>query len=143
MNKLILMFIILGLSLSIIGQEKSEEKHIIDIKFEDCLNNDSNYTTSGMIECSVIAEKDWDNELNKYYKLLMGVLDQDAKVKLQKSQIKWIEYRDLEFEFSSQMYGGMQGTMWKLQAVGRRVEFVKTRVLELKSYYEDYTLDGE
>ncbi len=139
MNRLILTILIVSLSLFVVGQEKSEEKHPIDVKFENCLDNDSNYTTAGMVNCSEIAEKDWDKELNRYYKLLMGVLEEDAKAKLQKSQIKWIEYRDLEFEFSGQMYADMQGTMWILEAYGRRIDFLKTRVLELKSYFESYT----
>ncbi|MDD2385841.1 MAG: DUF1311 domain-containing protein [Bacteroidales bacterium] len=141
MKKLIFTVMILGFSLIVVGQEKTEDKHPIDVKFEDCLDNDSNYTTSGMIDCSQIAEADWDEELNRYYKLLMGVLEEDAKAKLRKSQIKWIEYRDLEFDFASQMYADMQGTMWILEAYGRRINFVKARVLEFKAYYDDYTIN--
>jgi len=141
MNKLILTVLILGFSLSVLGQEKNEEKNPIDVKLDKCLENDSNYTSLGMIRCSEIAREDWDKELNKYYKLLMNVLEEDAKAKLKKSQIKWIEFRDLEYEFSSEMYSDMQGTMWKIVAAGRRCEIVKARALALKDYYETYIFD--
>ena len=141
MNKLILTIIVLSFSLSLLGQEKSEDKHPVDIKLEKCLAIDINSTTAGMVSCAEIAREDWDIELNKYYTLLMNALEEDAKAKLRKSQVKWIEFRDLEYEFSNEMHYGMQGTMWIFIAAFRRYEIVKARAIELKSYYETYTFD--
>ncbi len=134
MNKLLFTIIILIFNFLAIGQEQD-----IDNRLDECLNKDSNYTTTAMLECLEEAREGWDKELSKYYNFLMGVLEADTKEKLKTSQLKWVEYRDLEYEFSNKMHTDMQGSMWLVVAAERRYETVKTRALELKNYYTTYT----
>jgi uncharacterized protein YecT (DUF1311 family) len=131
-NKL-LIFILFGLTLQTFGQED----HWIDIELKSCLAVDSNQTTAGMNMCTYEGEEKWDKELNKYYKLLMNNLDSAGQLKLKEAQRQWMKFRDIEFEFiGTYYYETKQGTMWTNVAAGSRYEFVKTRALELKAYYE-------
>jgi uncharacterized protein YecT (DUF1311 family) len=114
----------------------ASDTHPIEKRFAACLEKEEGQTTVGMIECTAKARDEWDKELNKYYKLLMGVLNAAEKTKLQQAQRKWIEYRDTEYAFSGEMYYNLEGTMWRIAAAGRQMELVKERALALKSYYE-------
>lgn len=134
MKKILLFTAITFLSLSIYAQQK----HPIEIKLEQCLDTDTNKSTFGMIQCADIAIQDWDKELNNNYKLLMNSLDAESKSMLKNSQIQWLKYRDLEFNFSTNMYEKIPGSMWTIEGVLRKVDIVKTRALELKYYYENY-----
>lgn len=44
----------------------------------------------------------------KYYKLLLGIVVPEAKIKLKASQKKWLEYRDSEFVMAHTIYNDMQ-----------------------------------
>jgi len=116
----------------------AEEQHPIDKKTEACL--EKNYSTNGMIDCSAQAEIEWDQELNKVYKALLSKLSRDGKNSLKMSQRQWLKYRDAEFEAIGAIYSAMDGTMWRVVAVGSRMEIVKKRVLTLNSYLSDLTL---
>lgn len=116
--------------------QKNEQEFAIDRKLEACLDVDSNQTTVGMIQCTNVAEEEWDKELNKNYKLLMRILSEEEKAKLKESQRKWIEFRDKENEFSGTMYYNLQGTMWRVVAAEARYQIVKQRALDLKNYYD-------
>jgi len=120
---------------------KANEMHPIDIRLEKCHSIDSNQTTAGMMNCEAIAREEWDLEMNKYYKLLMGILSPDERAKLKTAQISWLNYRDKEKEFSGTMYYNMQGTMWRVAAAGRLCDIVRQRALELKVYYDEFTFD--
>ena len=61
-------------------------------------------------------------------------MDAKQKAALLAAQRKWIEYRDLEFKFQSALYATMEGTMYQPMAVNDRMEVVKKRALDLKSY---------
>lgn len=112
----------------------AQGKHSIDKFEEECMNRGS--TTAGMANCEVETRKKWDIELNKYYKLLMGILPEDAKVKLRESQLAWVKFRDAEFISIENMYHQM-ATMYIPVRSGDRTDIVKQRVLQLKSYYEE------
>lgn len=116
-----------------------DQKHPIDKEMDACIDKDP--STRGMIECMDAAKVKWDVELNKYYKLLMSTLNDSSKASLRESQRKWIEFRDAEidaigdiYEYKYEVMNG--GTLYSLMAVGRSLEVVKTRALELISYYE-------
>lgn len=124
------------------GQDnKSKEKHPIDIRLDKCHTINSNQTTYGMMNCEAIARDEWNIEMNKYYKLLMDTLQTGEGTKLKASQNAWLSYRDKEMEFSGTMYYNMQGTMWRVEAAGRSCEIVKQRALEIKGYYDMLTID--
>ena len=137
----IILFFCLLLTSPLVSQTNKAIKHPIDIKLEKCLSIDSNQTTLGMIQCSSIAENEWDKELNKYYNLLLTKLNVDEKQKLKNTQRYWLIYRDNELSFSGTMYYNMEGTMWRVAAAGRSCDIVKERALELKNYYDVLTFD--
>jgi uncharacterized protein YecT (DUF1311 family) len=118
-----------------------EEKHPIDIRLEECLSIDSNASTSGMINCVEIAAAEWDKELNKYYKLLMGLLQPSEKIQLKAAQISWLGYLEKEKGFAASMYQNMQGSMWIAVSAQRSSDIIRKRVMELKEYYDN--LGGE
>ena len=90
-------FIVLSLIFSFSAIHSQEEKHEIDIWLSNCLKDSS--STSGMRGCTIEAGKKWDDELNKYYQLLMNVLPKDKKAILKEAQRSWITFRDKEHHF--------------------------------------------
>jgi len=111
----------------------AEDKHPIDIEEEKCLNKD--LTTAGMANCSYEAREKWDKELNRYYKLLFTVLNEQKKAKLKESQLAWIKFRDLEFENIENMYP-QDASMYIPIRQSDKSDIVKQRALQLKAYYE-------
>jgi len=112
----------------------AKDKHPIDKLLDECI--DKNTSTQGMRECGEEALKRWDVELNKYYKLLMGILDKDAKKRLKESQLAWLKFRDLEFKFIEEGYFLDIGSYIGPTKVSNKLDIIKARVLELEIYYE-------
>lgn len=104
----------------------------IDKELEDCL--DKNQSTQGQVNCCRRAYDQWDEELNRIYRELRQRLDFQGQEVLKAAQLKWIEYRDKEFELIDNIYSGQGGTIQLVFNAARRVELVKTRVSELHSY---------
>ena len=110
------------------------EEHPIDINLGKCIEKDS--TTAGMNNCTTEACKQWDVEMNKYYKLLMGILSKEEKQQLKDAQIAWLEYRDLETKFRINTFLNMQGTMYTTMALAEKLDIIKQRALDLKALYD-------
>jgi len=138
---LLIMLFFIFTSGQTIGQNTQTDKHQIDVRLEQCLALDSNLTTSGMMNCEIIARDEWENEMNKYYKMLMDTLPIEEQTKLKIAQALWLDYKEKEIEFSTTMYYNMTGTLWKIVAASRTCEIVKARALELKSYFDMLTFD--
>ncbi|WP_116786843.1 lysozyme inhibitor LprI family protein [Flavobacterium psychrotrophum] len=119
------------------AQNEKENKHPIDIQFEDCKSGN----TAEMIACANKEYDTWDKEMNKYYKLLMGVLGTEEKAKLKEAQRRWITYRDAEIEFAATLNRNKEGTMWPVFFGSTRASIVRTRALELIEYYEVETMN--
>jgi len=123
------------LCFSLIGySQEPAEKNPIDIALDKCM--DKNPSTQGMVGCLNDAYKKWDAELNKNYKALSLKLNLNQKTALLAAQRKWIEYRDLEFKALVSVYETMDGTMYQPMIVNDRLEVVKKRALDLKSYLD-------
>jgi len=114
----------------------AEPKSPIDVTLDQCLSVDSNQSTMGMVQCVGEAQGEWDKELNRVYKKLMGVLSAEEKEVLKNAQRKWLEYRDLEFTFTSTLHGNMDGTIHRIENADRCLAIVRQRALDLKSYYD-------
>ncbi len=107
----------------------------IDRKATACMDREP--STAGMIECLQQAYAEWDAALNTTYADVRLRLNPEAQNALKEAQRLWIGYRDAEFLAIDTIYGAMQGTMWRLAGLSRKVEFVKNRVLELRLYATD------
>lgn len=94
-------------------------------------------STAGMIECLQQAYTAWDAELNAVYADVRLRLNPQAQSALKNAQRLWLSYRDAEFAAIDAIYGAMQGSMWQLAGLSRKVEFLKNRVIELRMYQED------
>ena len=109
--------------------------HPIDTALKEKMDADS--TTSGMIEACQWAVQEWDKLLNENYKTLMTKLDKENQELLRASQLAWIKYRDLEFKFNYNFWGGFDGTMYRPFPSIFQANFVRERALELGSYLKD------
>ena len=138
MKKIYLLTIVTFICNSILFSQ-SETKHPIDKQCEACLDSIENQSTQGIVGCLWRAATAWDKELNKYYNLLMGVLDDDEKTKLKNAQKAWLAYKKVETDFYETAYSNEEGTMYQEFVAGRAAALMKVRVMELKDYYNDLT----
>ncbi|MEZ4903577.1 MAG: lysozyme inhibitor LprI family protein [Spirosomataceae bacterium] len=134
MKFVISLFFTFSLSISLGFTQETAPNHPIDVALDKCM--DKNPSTQGMVGCLEDAYKKWDAELNKNYKALSLKLDTKQKTALLAAQRKWIEYRDLEFKALGSVYETMEGTMYQPMIVNDRLEVVKKRALDLKSYLD-------
>jgi uncharacterized protein YecT (DUF1311 family) len=116
-----------------------QEKHQIDIEHEHCHSLDTNWSTYGMVQCEIKASDKWDEEMNKYYKIVQELLTETQQENLKAAQREWIKFRDKELTFSSGLYSDMQGTMWHIASASTARELNRSRALELRSYYSNLT----
>lgn len=114
--------------------QETEYKHPIDVTFENCLQDENNFTTAGMIGCTQDAYDAWDKELNSVYKKLMMKLPNNEKAALKKAQVEWIKFRDLEFENIDSIYDLFSGTMYIPMRLNEKMDLVKRRTLQLGGY---------
>jgi len=108
--------------------------HSIDRRLAECMVKDD--TTAGMTHCLFAACEMWDGELNRIYKELWGRLQPEGRAALKTAQSEWLQYRDLEFILIDSIYAGFEGTMYTPMRVEDRMNIVKNRVMELKSYID-------
>lgn len=109
-----------------------EHEHPIDTALGECWKDTG--VTSELIRCLQETYAKWEAEMNKYYALLMGILDGESKERLKKTQEVWIKFRDSSFEFIPfyfQDVGSYQGpTIWC-----DKVRIIRARALDLRRYY--------
>lgn len=134
MKKIVLLLLLLPFMA--FPQYSDGEKHPLDTQFELCEAGN----TVEMIECAAKKYEAWDKEMNKYYKLLMGILGKEEKAALIESQRKWITYRDAEIAFAATLNRNKDGTMWPVIFGSTKAGIVRTRAMELIGYYETETM---
>lgn len=127
-------------SLNFAFLQVDQSTHPLDKKYEQCCNNHQG--DYGALNCAIDMGNEWDKEMNKYYLGLMNVLDSTAQNDLKIAQNQWINYRDLEYKFSNSVHD-MQGTIYLRMRAFRNMRIVRTRALELKSYYWVRTEEDE
>jgi len=109
------------------------EEHPIDRFERECIKKD--WTTTGMANCTYEALDKWDQEMNRYYSLLMELLDEEQQAVLKRSQEAWIKYRDAEFDNASSVYVNEKGSMFINIIAADQKAVVKRRALDLRRYY--------
>jgi uncharacterized protein YecT (DUF1311 family) len=127
---LLLLFILLPTIVS--AQEP--RKHPIDEALDICTEKDP--STAGMVRCTDIAYKKWDQELNKNYQTLMSKFKPAGKGLLKSAQLSWIAYRDNEFKLIDNIYDAIQGTMYIPMRIDEKMQIVKQRALALASHVD-------
>lgn len=117
-----------ALTMSVHAQKESP----IDRKLSDCIDGDP--STAGMVGCIDDAYAAWDKELNAAYQALAKRLAPEPKDALKTAQRRWLEWRDAEFAMLDRIYATREGTMYLPMAAGDRMEIIKARAVELRSY---------
>lgn len=111
---------------------EADSVHPLDRELEACLTLDA--STAGMVNCMNLASEKWDAELNRVYNKLRKSLRPAEREALQTAQRAWIAYRDAEFALLERIYDDAGGSLARVEAASRRVEFVRARVLTLAGY---------
>lgn len=133
MKKTLLFF---AISIFILSSKvfSQEIPHPIDVFLDSCM--EKNQSTMGMTKCTDEAVKMWDDELNKYYKILMTMLDDESIKALKSAEKQWIEFKDKEFTNIDLIYSKLDGTMYIPMHSYAKLEIIKARALQLKDYYD-------
>lgn len=100
-------------------------------------------STAGQIFAIDESIKGYDALINKYYKLLLGILDEEDKKTLIAAQRAWITFRDAEAKLRGLQYekkytGG--GSMYAVIRVSDQAELIERRATELYNYYEYFVV---
>lgn len=133
-NSIRFSFLLLLLSLPTVVGAQDNPSHPIDRALEVCIEKDP--TTAGTVNCTDIAYKKWDQELNKNYQTLMRKLKPAGKQLLKTAQLNWITYRDNEFKLIDSIYDMLQGTMYIPMRIDEKMQIVKQRALALVSHLD-------
>jgi len=131
MNRTLPLVLALAISAPFAG---ADDNHPIDDRLEQCLAQETHYSTAGMLDCIDAATRHWDAELNGAYRQLMQQLQPLQQEALQGAQRAWLQYRDLEYETADAIYGGLEGTLYLPMHAMRVLRITKTRALELSDY---------
>ena len=118
-----------------------EIKHPIDSYLDSCMEVDP--STFGMVNCIESAIQKWDDELNKYYKLLVGVLDEESVKILKSSETEWIEFKKKEMANIEMIYSKLEGTMYIPMKYYAKLEIIRTRAMQISEYYRLVTEEGK
>ncbi|HCL79189.1 MAG TPA: hypothetical protein DIC53_04390 [Synergistaceae bacterium] len=115
-------------------------EHPLDEAFERCHSEDP--STAGVVQCAEEFAEKWDQELNRAYKELMGLLPKEGQSALRTAQRAWIPWRDSEhalagayYETLSEKSGG--GTIWSMSHAVNSLEPTRGRTLELIAYVDE------
>jgi uncharacterized protein YecT (DUF1311 family) len=127
-------FLVLSLLLSTHASAQEPQKHPIDKALDICTEKDP--STAGMVRCTDVAYKKWDQELNKNYRTLMARLKPAGKQLLKSAQLSWIAYRDSEFKLIDSIYDSIQGTMYIPMRIDEKMQIVKQRALALAGHLD-------
>jgi len=104
-----------------------------------CLSNISFAQTQ--LEMNVTANakyKKADAELNKVYKQLMAILDQNEKPLLIQAEKDWVKYRDSHCKFEASQYEG--GSIQPLIYSTCLEELTRKRIAEIKASIKERDL---
>ena len=97
---------------------------------------DKDHSTHGEMQALDAGYKLWDAELNRIYKELLSVMKPSDRAALVSAQKAWIGFRDREFDLKAGLLNRLRGTMYGPIRIGRRLEIVKQRALQLRQLRE-------
>lgn len=80
-----------------------------------------------------------DKELNTAYSQLMAKLTEDRKAELKTSQLRWLKYRDAEFDFINHNWTRSSfGSSFAISRGAYRCSIIEQRVMQLFHYLKNY-----
>lgn len=82
-------------------------------------------------QCYEAANKAWDSELNKQYRLLLAGQSPAAQSALKNAQRAWVSYRDSYFRGMNSFYQQQEGTIWGLVAAEAKLNVIKDKARDL------------
>ncbi len=136
--------------LSIMIQALEEEKEFVEVGNE-ILALDTEYSkeldntqgiTSEIIAVNIKYAELWEQEMDKYYLLLLDSLNEENKVELTDSQQLWEQFSEQNstviFSVDAQIYGG--GSYLNMLDSYLLYEKYRDRALQLKELYERFEL---
>lgn len=104
-----------------------------------CLSNNSFAQTQSEMNVTANAKyKKADAELNKVYKQLMSILDQNEKPLLIQAEKDWVKYRDSHCKFEVSQYEG--GSIQPLIYSTCLEELTRKRITEIKASIKERDL---
>ena len=113
----------------------------IDLEYYAAILKDT--SVAGISTCSFTAYKKWEKEMNNAYDRLNRMLKKDKeKQALKQSQTAWKAYRDAEFTSYDHMFN-RPGSKWCFSRQDGRVDVVRARALQLRSYIEALKLNSK
>jgi uncharacterized protein YecT (DUF1311 family) len=101
-------------------------------------NNSFAQTQLEMNETANANYKKADAELNKVYKQLMSILDQNEKPLLIQAEKDWVKFRDSHCKFEASQYEG--GSIQPLIYSTCLEELTKKRIVEIKASIKERDL---
>jgi len=75
-----------------------------------------------------------DAGFNRAYRALLAPLDEQSKRKVQEAGRAWLSFREGQLSAISAVYGGREGTMWRIVAARQSMEVVRVQALRLASF---------
>lgn len=132
MKKFALLLLILLLPGLASAQET--QRHPIDVALDACMEKDP--ATAGMLRCTDVAYKKWDQEMNKNYRTVMNMLKPAGKRFMRSAQLSWIAYRDNEFKLIDSIFDDVKGTMYIPLRLDTKMQIVKQRALALAAHID-------
>lgn len=97
------------------------------------------HTTQGYLTAYAAYENFLDQELNAAYRQLMAHLGGEAQHALKNSQLKWLGYRDREFDFIARNWTTEKfGSSAVISRGDYRTRLLKDRVMLLLQYLRNY-----
>lgn len=130
--KTLLLLAVFPVAVSCIAQT-NEKKDPIDADYESCVGKDSSKTN--VSNCAYTTYGKWHSELDKAYGRVMKKLRRPAdKAALKQAQTAWLAYQSAEFAAYDNMFN-IPGTKWYAVRLNNRINVIKERVQQLRSYY--------
>ncbi len=93
-----------------------------------------------LVTAIVDSEIEYDILMNKYYKILLGLHDDEGKKSLTAAQKKWLKYRDEEILMTEKFYNEQHVGDAKTKEIAKareHLELTKARVIELYKHIEE------
>lgn len=116
----------------------SKKHYFISLLLLCFCNNSFAQTQGEMNEIANASYKKTDAELNKVYKQLMAILDQNEKPLLIQAEKDWVKFRDSHCTFEASQYEG--GSIKPLIYFNCLEESTRKRIIEIKASIKERDL---